>query len=81
MTLNMGTIDRAFRAFVVVPAAVVVAFVIGPSTIVGIVLFVIAAVMLATATTGFCPTYVLLGISTRPNRVQRVGHHIRAGHA
>jgi hypothetical protein len=37
--------------------------------------------MLATAATGFCPTYVALGISTDPNGLHRVGHGFRHGHA
>lgn len=62
---NMGAADRSFRAFVLAPAAIAAALVIGASSIGAIVLFVVAAVMLATAATGRCPNYVLLGIDTR----------------
>jgi len=48
---------------------------------VGIILFVVAALMLTTAATGFCPTYTLLGIATGPNGVRRVGRGLHAGHA
>jgi hypothetical protein len=80
MTLNMGTIDRSLRAFVVAPAAIVVALMLGAGTFGGIILFVVAALMLATSAAGYCPNYTLLGISTRP-RLHRVGHHLRGGHA
>ena len=80
MTRNMGGRDRDFRAFVVAPAAVVVALLVGASTLGALVLFVVAGIMLVTAATGFCPTYTVLGISTDP-RVHRVGHRLRGGHA
>ena len=38
MKQNMGTVDRAPRAFVVAPAAVVVAFLVGTGTVGGIIL-------------------------------------------
>jgi len=77
MIRNMGKLDRALRAFVIAPAAIVVALLLGAGTVVGIALFVVAGIMLASATTAFCPAYVLLGISTRPSGVHRVGHHLR----
>jgi hypothetical protein len=80
MTRNMGAFDRGLRAFVVAPAAIVVAFILGAGTVAGIVLFVVAGIMLVTAVTAFCPTYTLVGISTDP-RLHRVGHHLRGGHA
>lgn len=81
MIRNMGTLDRGLRLAVVVSAAIVIAFVLGAGTLAGVILFAMAAIMLATATTGFCPTYVLVGISTHPHGVHRVGHHLRGGHA
>ena len=80
MTQNMGVFDRSLRAFVVAPAAIVVAFILGASTLGGIILFVVAAIMLATSATAFCPIYVAVGISTEPH-LHRVGHHLRGGHA
>jgi hypothetical protein len=80
MIRNMGMLDRGARAFVVAPAAIAVAFILGAGTVAGIVLFVVAGIMLATAATGYCPNYSLLGISTEP-RLHRVGHGIRHGHA
>ena len=81
MTRNMGTLDRSLRAFVVAPVAIVVAVIVGATTVAGIILFVVAGIMLATAATGYCPNYTLAGISTdpRPHRVSR--HHLRSGHA
>lgn len=81
MTRNMGTFDRGLRAFVVAPAAIVAGFLVGAGTILGIVLFVVAGVMLTTAVTAFCPTYTVIGMSTRPRGLHRVGHRTRAGHA
>ena len=80
MTANMGTFDRGLRAFVVAPAAIVVALIVGAGTVVGIILFVVAGIMLASAGTGFCPTYTIVGVSTNP-RLHRVGHGLRGGHA
>lgn len=81
MSRNMGTFDRGLRVFAVVPAAIVVAFLIGAGTVIGIVLFAFAGLMLATAATGFCPTYTLLGVSTHPHGFHRVRHDLHAGHA
>jgi DUF2892 family protein len=81
MTRNMGVRDRAIRAFVVAPAAVLLAFAIGAGTVIGIVLFVVAGIMLATAASGFCPNYIWLGITTYPRGVHRVRRHLRHGHA
>jgi hypothetical protein len=80
MIRNMGTLDRALRVFVIAPAAIVAALLLGAGTVGGIVLFVVAGIMLVSATTAFCPTYILLGISTRPSGVHRVGHRLRHGH-
>ena len=81
MTRNMGTFDRALRAFVVAPAAIVVALILGASTVGGVILFVVAGIMLVTAITAFCPTYTVVGISTYPRGLHRVGHRLRGGHA
>jgi hypothetical protein len=81
MTRNMGTSDRGLRAFVVAPAAIVVAFILGAGTVFGVILFVVAGIMLTTAVTAFCPTYTVLGISTRPRGLHRAGHGLHAGHA
>jgi hypothetical protein len=84
MPRNMGVLDRGLRTFVVAPVAIVLAFVIGVGTVGGIILFVVAGIMLGSSATGFCPTYILLGISTEPNGSHHVGHHLsslRGGHA
>ena len=47
------------------PLAIIVAIVVGAGSIVGIVLFAIAAIMLATSAIGFCPLYTLLHVNTR----------------
>ncbi len=80
MIRNMGSYDRGVRAFVLAPLAVVLAFVVGAGALAGVILFVVAGIMLATAAIGFCPNYVWLGITTYPRGVRRIGHHIRHGH-
>ncbi len=81
MTRNMGVFDRGLRAFVVAPVAIVVAFLVGAGTVFGVILFVVAGIMLTTAVTAFCPTYTVLGISTSPHGLHRVGRGLHAGHA
>jgi hypothetical protein len=68
MSINMGSIDRMLRVFVVAPAAIVVAIVVGAGSVAGIVLLAVATIMLVTATVGFCPLYKLLRINTRSLR-------------
>lgn len=63
MTTNEGTVDRSIRVALAV-AAVVGAVLVGASSVLGIVLLVVAGVLLLTAATGFCPLYRVLGIST-----------------
>ena len=79
MIRNMGALDRGLRAFVIAPVAVVAALAFGASTVVGIILLVVAGIMLATAATGFCPNYVWLGISTN-HGLHHVGRGIPHGH-
>jgi hypothetical protein len=81
MTRNMGTFDRSLRAFVVAPAAIVVAVILGATTVGGIILFVVAGIMLTTAAVGYCPNYTLLGISTSHGVHHVGGHYLRGGHA
>ena len=80
MSRNMGTIDRAVRGFLVAPAAVIAAFLIGAGTVLGIVLFVVAGIMLATSSTGYCPNYTWIGISTQ-HGLHRVDHGLFHHHA
>ena len=68
MKTNESSIDRLIRVGIAV-VAVIVAIFVGPASVVGIVLFVVAVVMLVTADVGVCPLYRLFGISTCP--VQR----------
>jgi Inner membrane protein YgaP-like, transmembrane domain len=65
MKRNMGTVDRLVRAFVAAPVLIVVGFVLGVGSLFGIVAFVVAGVMLATAALGLCPGYIPFGLSTR----------------
>lgn len=68
---NMGSLDRAVRAFLIAPVAIATAFALGKGSIGAIVLFVVAGIALATGATGRCPSYVLFGIDTRGRRRER----------
>jgi hypothetical protein len=63
--LNMGRTDRAVRAFLIAPAAIVAALALGATSILGIVLFAVAGIALGSSALGFCPSYVPFGIDTR----------------
>ena len=64
MKQNMGTADRIIRAVVVAPVLLVVAYLVGFATIVGVIATVLAVVMLGTAAVGFCPLYVPFHLRT-----------------
>ena len=64
MSTNMNGLDRIIRLVIAV-AAVIAAFAVGASSLFGIILFVIAAIMLVTAAVGFCPLYRVFGLSTK----------------
>lgn len=66
MSTNMSNRDRAVRSFLVAPAAIVAAVLVGAGSGVGIVLFAVAAIMLATSAVGFCPLYALFRAARRP---------------
>lgn len=65
MQTNESNLDRGIRAVIAV-AAVIGAFAVGLSSVLGIVLLVVAVVMAVTAASGFCPLYRVLGLSTCP---------------
>jgi Protein of unknown function (DUF2892) len=67
MTANVGSTDKVVRLALAL-AAVVGAFVSGMSSLLGIVLLVVGAVLAVTALTGFCPLYRAFGMSTCPVR-------------
>ena len=63
MTTNVGSPDKIARIVLGVVAAVV-AFLVGAGSVLGIILFVVAAILVVTALTGFCPLYRIVGINT-----------------
>ena len=63
MNANVGSTDKIVRV-VLALAAFVFAFVTGIASALGIVLLVVGVVLAATAVTGFCPIYRVLGMST-----------------
>jgi hypothetical protein len=64
MSRNMSTLDRSLRAVIAFPA-IAVGVAIGAGTPLGIVLFAVATVMVATSAIGFCPLYALLHFDSR----------------
>ena len=65
VTKNMNSLDRRVRALLVAPAAVVIGILVGPGSAVAIVLYAIAAIMLATSAIGYCPLYSALHLGRR----------------
>lgn len=66
MTINEGAADRTLRLLVAV-AAVLFSWWAGFGSVGGIILLVVAGIAFVTATVGYCPTYQLLKVSTRPS--------------
>jgi Protein of unknown function (DUF2892) len=67
MAPNMSTLDRAPRLTATV-AAIVAGAAIGPGSAAAIVLFAVAAVLLATSTISFCPLFALFRFASRGHR-------------
>jgi DUF2892 family protein len=67
MSRNMSSLDRGLRVLAAL-AAIIVAVAIGAGSIGAIVLFVLAAVLLATSAAGFCPLYRLIRFDSRGHR-------------
>lgn len=66
MAKNMGSADRKIRTFIVAPALVIVGLLVGPAGWLALVLYALAAVMLATSAVSTCPLYMPFGLSTHP---------------
>ena len=71
MSRNMSTPDRRLRAFLIAPTAAVVGVLVGPGGVAAIVLYAIAAVMLATGAAGYCPLYTALRLDARRGQACR----------
>jgi len=74
MSTNESNLDRILRV-AAAAVAVVAAIAVGASSVLGLVLLIVAAILLVTATVGFCPLYRLLGISTDKS-APKVSTHI-----
>ena len=64
MKQNLGTADRLIRLLGVAPALVVLAYLVGFGSFVGVLAIVGAIVMVATAAVGFCPLYAPFHLHT-----------------
>lgn len=74
MSRNESNLDRMIRVAVAV-VAVVGALAVGASSVPGVVLVIVAAILVVTAAVGFCPLYRLLGIGT-DGRGSKVTPHV-----
>ena len=63
MKKTVGTLDKVIRIVVAI-AALIVAFAIGASTALGIILLVVAMILLITGFSGYCPVYSVLKVDT-----------------
>lgn len=63
MTTNESGLDRLVRVVIAI-ASIAGGIVVGTGTVMSWVLFAVAAIMLITAATGFCPLYRAFGVST-----------------
>lgn len=68
MDQNMASADRLVRAVILAPLALIAAYFVGWTSVAGIVLVVVAALMLLTAAVGFCPLYAVVGLRTNAAR-------------
>ncbi len=67
MIKNIGSTDRLIR-FILGPILVVLAFVLGITSVAGIVLGVVGLVLVATAAVRTCPLYLPFGLRTTPKQ-------------
>jgi uncharacterized membrane protein len=77
MKKTVGTADKIVRGIIAV-AALVVAGIAGYSSAWGIVLVIVAAVMVVTASSGYCPIYSATGLSTTGEKDEH--HHGASAH-
>ena len=78
MSKNMTMLDRRLRTLAVAPIAVLIGVLIGPGSVASIVLYALAAVMLATSAVGYWPALLRIrgrcappahrGALTRPRK-------------
>ena len=73
MRKTVGKTDRALRGVLAI-GAVVGSGVVGFSSAWGIVLLVVAAIMVVSGASGYCPAYSLTGISTCGTDKPESGH-------
>lgn len=57
MKTNESGVDRGIRAALALAAVILAFTVTKPSSVVGIIVLVVAAILGVTATVGFCPLY------------------------
>jgi len=74
MSKNESNPDRIIRIFAAM-AVVIAAIAVGASSVLGVILFLVATILVVTAAVGFCPLYRVLGLSTH-NSAPKFGTHV-----
>ncbi len=77
---NESPTDRMVRGVLGV-ILVVLGYVVRANLTLAVILYVVAAVLIVTALTGFCPIYAVLGISTKAKGPEKGGTPGQARHA
>lgn len=63
MVKNVGSPDKIAR-YAIAVVAVIAALLVGAGSVLGIILFVVAVIMVGTALLGFCPIWRIIGVNT-----------------
>ena len=83
MTRNEGTVDRWLRV-IVAALGWWLAAALGYGSVGGVIVLIVAAILVVTGVSGYCPAYTLLGVSTRDGRFRTApasgAPHARKGH-
>jgi hypothetical protein len=70
MKKNMGTIDKVIRILIALVIIVLYATNVITGTL-GIILLIVTALFILTSFLGFCPGYLLFGLSTNKKEVEK----------
>jgi len=74
MSKNESNPDRIIRIFAAM-AVVIAAIAVGASSVLGVILFLVATILVVTAAVGFCPLYRVLVLCTH-NSAPKFGTHV-----
>ncbi|QGF24798.1 YgaP family membrane protein [Raineyella fluvialis] len=69
MIKNIGSTDRLIR-FILGPILIVLAYILGFTSVLGIVAVIVGLLLIGTASISTCPLYLALHLSTAPKTTQ-----------